>query len=194
MQGHAVLVPGWGTAPDRMRGVAQALAERGVTPHVWAYEPTGSIDDLSRRLTATMSGRDDELHLVGHSLGGLIVASAALRHLHRQVATVTTINSPWRGTWLGFTAPGRLAASLRWRSEPLARLRTELTEHLAEADGPRWLVLGVTADLGTPFTTSTGVRDPSERLARRVVHAAGHSGALSSVRVHAAVADHVSAS
>lgn len=125
---------------------------------------------------ATLGG--DQVHLVGHSLGGLAAASAVLDH-GADVASVTTINSPWRGTWVAWTAEmgETLGHELRWRSSELARLREALATHLALGDGPRWTVLGSALDLAA--TTATSLRVPGgARLETAIVPVTGHSRSL----------------
>lgn len=189
MEHRAVLCPGWGTDPSRLERIRSSLERFGVPAATWSYSPSTSVARLAERL-ADEVGRRPVLHLVGHSLGGLIVAHAALGPLAGHVASVTTVNTPWRGTWLGYTGSGALAESLRYGSEELSRLRRQLATHLADEIGPSWLAVGAAGDLGTP--PSTALRPPrGDRLARRLIGASGHSQSLANPRLVAAVAGHV---
>ena len=191
MSSRALLVPGWGTAPDRFGVLASALRERGIDARPWGYSAAGSFETLARRL-AFAAGADQDprpVHLIGHSLGGLIVTAAAIGPMTQQVASVTTINAPWRGTWLGWTAQGPLARSLRWGAPELEDLRDRLAQHLVEPEGPRWAVLASAIDLGVPATSA--LRAPSgDRLRKRLLPMTGHTP-LDAPSLLDAVVDHV---
>jgi pimeloyl-ACP methyl ester carboxylesterase len=183
-----LLLPGWGTHPERLGPLAERVRAAGRSTRLVSYTPDGTIDALARRVRDLAP--DGPLHLVGHSLGGLVVAAAALRHLTGRVRTVTTVNAPWRGTWVAYTGDTTLTRELRWGAPALDALRDELAAHLADEDGPRWLVLGMAGDLATPATTSLTVpRGP--RLERRLLPLAGHSQSLLAPRLHDVVAAHV---
>lgn len=192
-----LLVPGWGTPPTRLEPMSDALSRAGAVARVWSYTPEGAIEELVDQFaTAARAVRDlhapaDRLHLVGHSLGGLVVAATALRELRSDVATVTTVNTPWRGTWASRTGSGPLSRSLRRGSINLSGLRDELAADLARHTGPRWLFLAAAGDLTAPPTTSLAGPPACERLQRRVVAAAGHSVSLTSDRVIDAVRAHL---
>lgn len=193
-----LLLPGWGTPPARMEPLSHTLSGAGAIPRVWSYTPEGAFDELVSQVSdvarsfANLHEPDDRLHLVGHSLGGLAVSAAALRDLDGRVTTVTTINSPWRGTWVSYTGSGPLARALRWGSPDLGTLRDELTRHLEERDGPRWLLVSAAGDLATPATTALGVPlGSSGRMQRRLVRSAGHTTSLSTERLLHVVVDHV---
>lgn len=187
----ALALPGWGTSTERMLPICAGLADEGIDARPWDYEPRGSIRSLGAQLAAAAAAADDPVHLVGHSLGGLVAASAVLHH-GAPVATVTTVNSPWRGTWAAWTAhPGDpLGQELRWGSAALEDLRAALRHHLRHDDGPSWSVLSAAGDLAVPITGSTRVPD-GERLSTRIVAVTGHSVSLLHERMVDAVADGV---
>lgn len=192
-----LLVPGWGTPATRLEPMSDALSRAGAVARVWSYTPEGAIEELveqfatTARATRDLHAADDRLHLVGHSLGGLVVAATALRELRGDVATVTTVNTPWRGTWASRTGSGPLSRSLRRGSIRLSGLRDELAADLERPVGPRWLLLAAAGDLTAPPTTSLAGPPSSARLQRRVVAAAGHSVCLTSDRVIDAVRAHL---
>lgn len=192
-----LLVPGWGTPPTRLEPMSEALSRAGAVARVWSYTPEGAFEELVEQFATTaramrdLHGPDDRLHLVGHSLGGLVVAATALRALQGDITTVTTINTPWRGTWASRTGSGPLSRSLRRGSISLSGLRDELATDLRRPTGPRWLLLAAAGDLTAPVTTSLAGPASSERLARRVVAATGHSLSLTSDRLIDAVLAHV---
>lgn len=187
----ALLLPGWGTDPARMEPLALALRTRGVDARTHHYRPVGTLPSVAAPLVETITRtRASRVHLIGHSLGGLLVAVAGLQAPAR-IATVTTINTPWRGTWVAWTGEGPLATALKWGSADLVELRDRLARHTRDPDGPSWLLLSVLGDLATPATTAlrSGSRGP--RITRRVIGTTGHSNSLASPRLHAAVATHV---
>lgn len=187
----ALLVPGWGTSPARLEPMSEALRAADVQADVWTYSPSGSIDAIARRLAQDVGRGRGHLHLVGHSLGGLVTTAAALGPLHGQVTSVTTVNAPFRGTWVSYTGSGPLATSLRWGSPVLERLRDDLVAHLDDEDGPSWRLLSALGDLASPATTTLTIRARSERIERRLVAAGGHSLSLMSERLIDEVVDHV---
>ena len=185
----AYALPGWGTAPSRMEPMCVALRSHGVDASPWAYDATGSIDRIGGLLAEQVAAaaQDGPVHLVGHSLGGLASASAVLDH-GADVATVTTINTPWRGTWVAWTADQdeALGPQLRWGADRLDELRAALRAHLRRPIGPRWSVVGAVLDLAT--TPATSVRVPTGgRLETSLVPVAGHSISL----LHRRMIDHV---
>lgn len=192
-----LLLPGWGTTPERMEPLVRALEDAGCVARVWSYTPEGSFDELTAHVaTVVRSMRDlhepgDRLHLVGHSLGGVAAAATALREMAGEITSVTTINTPWRGTWVSSSGTGPLTRALRRGSPELAALRDELQADLEREDGPRWLLLSALGDLATPATTALAGPPPSPRLERRAVAAAGHSSSLGSQRVVDSVLAHV---
>lgn len=186
-----LLLAGWGTDPRRLAPLTAALDERDLPARLWPYHPTGTIASLAEQLRDIVQRVGDRpVHLVGHSFGGILSAAAALADSSR-VASVTTINTPWRGTWVSYTGSSRLADALRWRSEELAALRHDLRAHLREPDGPSWLLVSVLGDLATPATTSLRAGGRARRLRRAVVPANGHSISLLLPRLHGVVVDHV---
>lgn len=196
MADAALLLAGWGTHPERLQPIADRLVAAGIEAEVWPYAASGSVTRIARGLVGATAGRlghGARIHLIGHSLGGLVVADAALRHLDDElVASVTTINSPWRGTWVAYTGNDGLARDIAWGASALSDLRADLTGHLERERGPRWLVLGAAFDLATP--PSTSIRVPrAPRLERALVPVAGHSQSLDAPRLIDRVVAHVAA-
>jgi pimeloyl-ACP methyl ester carboxylesterase len=108
------------------------------------------------------------VHLIGHSLGGLIVrcALAASGALSSQTATAVTIASPHRGAYLARIAPGRCARIMHPGSRSC----------LPEADAPRpvrWLAYYSDADRVVP-PASARLDDPHYDAANLLIPGCGH--------------------
>lgn len=189
----ALTLPGWGTSPARLGPLLDRLRGQGVDARPFEYRATGSITRIGATLATAVGELREQgpVHLVGHSLGGLAAASAVLDH-GADVASVTTVNTPWRGTWAAWTADDHepLGHDLRWGAEALTRLRDRLGAHLRRPDGPRWAVVAAAIDLAAPLTTS--LRTPGgPRLARSVVPVHGHSLSLLNDRMVDALVESV---
>jgi pimeloyl-ACP methyl ester carboxylesterase len=105
--GHApvVLVHGYGATPDCWKPLTRRLQVDGFDRvYAFSYNPfTGGLPELGQALadgvTAMMErSGSDTVHLVGHSLGGLLVRLATeWLGLWSQAATVVTIATPHHG-------------------------------------------------------------------------------------------------
>ncbi len=191
----ALLLAGWGTDLRRLQPLAAHLTATGYEARVWVYRPAGSIEGLAAQLRDGVEHlhHDGPVHLVGHSFGGVLAAAAALQ-APGAVRSVTTINMPWRGTWVSYTGASRLANALRWGSPDLAALRAELARHAAAPGGPSWLLLAALGDLATPLTTSLRAGAHSPRIRRQLLALRGHSLSLLEPRLHRTVAAHLARS
>jgi len=88
-----------------MRGAAMAVLQRRLAPqgfefHSFTYRSiTSSLADCTTALTeyvARVPG--DTVHLVGHSLGGVLICSMLQRQLPARVGRVVCLGSPLRGS------------------------------------------------------------------------------------------------
>ena len=127
----------------------------------------------------------DRVHVVGHSLGGLI----ARYHVQRQdgdrsIESLVTLGTPHQGTVLAFLMPTRLGRQLR----PGSSIMQELSE---PAPGCRTAITAIYSDLDqVVLPTASGRCDHPDLVARNVlVHGVGHL----SLPVHPAVARAVTA-
>ena len=101
------------------------------------------VDESRRALHATGAGK---VHLVGHSLGGLVVREAVQRRgLAGLTGTAVTIATPHGGTWLARFGLGPCARQMRPGSDFLNELGGA-----ALSAGPRWVVLHGGADRVVP--------------------------------------------
>ncbi|WNG54215.1 hypothetical protein F0U59_04995 [Archangium gephyra] len=142
MQNHIVLVPGFGgfQALGSLRyyhGVTQALGFTPLVVHYFPNLPTASVQTRARQLRRWLGelqergviGREDRIHFVGHSTGGLDVRQLLMDYrkdeethgdsedVLGQIRTVQFISTPQHGTNLahrlrGFRIPSRIARLL----------------------------------------------------------------------------------
>ena len=169
--------------------VAQTLRARGTPVETFTYAPFGaSVEQIANRLVLevhrmlSQTGAD-KVHLVGHSLGGVVIAQAIMDdRLEGLVDTICTLASPFGGSpWAKLAPLGGIARALR-KDSPLLR-------RLACAPAPagvRWLTFTAALDFVVP-----GVRSvPAHGLAETIrVGDAGHLGMLLSRQVAERIAD-----
>src|SRR5690606_37998574 len=97
-----MLLPGFGTHPLRMRYMAEQLERMGHIVKRWGLGfnlgPTEeNFAALERRIGQIHERYDQDVVLVGWSLGGVFARELAKRH-PRHVAKVITLGSPFSGT------------------------------------------------------------------------------------------------
>ena len=125
-----LLVHGFAGTTSSLALVAHALNARGMTVEAMSYPPLGtSVKQLAERLVAEverilLATGADKVHLVGHSLGGVVIAQAiADRRLDGRVDTVITLGSPFGGSpWAGVLPFVEIVRALRAGSPLLRRL------------------------------------------------------------------------
>jgi triacylglycerol lipase len=173
-----VLVHGFAATSTSWFALRRALHAAGRTVVSFDYPPwASSVDELADRFAETVEDvlaatGASKVHLVGHSLGGVIIAVAMTRdRLAEHVDLVVTIGSPFGGSpWAGMLPLAPLVRALRPGSALLRRL--------AAAPAParvRWLAFAATHDPIVPAHCAV----PANRQATRVtIDAAGHSGML----------------
>jgi triacylglycerol lipase len=178
-----LLVHGFCGTKSSWSFVARALRARGVTVNAITYTPFGtSVEQLADRLVAdvervlSQTGAD-KVHLVGHSLGGVVIAQAiASGRLNGRVDTVVTLAAPFGGSpWANLLPFGEIVQALR-EGSPLLR-------GLASApapDGVRWLAFTARLDMIVPGLRSVPTHAQAETIA---VGGVGHLSMLLSRRV-----------
>lgn len=97
---HVVLVHGLWMHGMAMQVMAHLLGRRGYRVHRVSYDflrrsPAESADKLAGEIAAL---GPDPVHLVGHSLGGIVILHLLDRHPESAVASCVLIGSPVRGS------------------------------------------------------------------------------------------------
>jgi hypothetical protein len=168
---------------DLERALAQTVPALGFA--AWDYAARGHFDDLARRLAAWAASSVGELHVVAHSVGG-ILARLWLQELggRERAGSLTTLSTPHHGL---ARLPGAgllpLVRELGVGSPLLARL--ESSAHVL-ADLPCLSIVSTRDHFVRPWQ---GAAFGTARLV--TTDDVGHVGVLFSPAVHALVAAHV---
>jgi triacylglycerol lipase len=178
-----LLVHGFGGSKSHWSLVAQALSAQGLTVDAISYAPLGtSVEQLADQLVTnveTILARTaaEKVHLVGHSLGGVIVAQAlADPRLNGRVDTVVTLGSPFGGSpWAALLPFFEIVRALRLGSPLLRRLASAPLP-----DGVRWLSVTAALDVIVPGLRSVPFHAQVETI---TVNDVGHLGMLMSRQV-----------
>ncbi len=188
---HGLWLGGWA-----MQGLRLRLSRRGYAVHTLDYRSMAqSLDEHARRLAARIAGlREPVIHLVGHSLGGLVILRHLRIHGDQRIGRIVLLGTPVRACMaalrFGNLAAGeRLLGSSRdiWRSLP-DDYRPQC--ELGVIAGSRPWGLGRLV-LRLPGTNDGVVRLEETEVAGmrdRIVLPVSHSGMLASARVAREVA------
>jgi pimeloyl-ACP methyl ester carboxylesterase len=170
-----LLVHGFGATERAWTPLRRALAEAGfghivsLNYNSVAMDPVAVSAELTHQALRALAGTAARrVHLVGHSLGGLIVRRAltASAELSSQTGSAVTIASPHAGAHLARIAPGRCARIMR------PRLRQ--TEPEADAPRPaRWLAYYSDGDRIVP-PASARLDDPRYGADNLLIPGCGH--------------------
>ena len=179
-----LLVHGYAATGAVWTPLRRALAEAGfghivsLTYNSFAADPVAVSAELTRQaLRAIAATGAPRVHLVGHSLGGLIVryAVAASAALGSQTSTAVTIASPHRGVWMARIAPGRCA-----------RIMHRGARSAPPEPGPpgpaRWLAYYSDGDRVVP-AASARLDDPDYNAANLLIPGCGHLTICRDVRL-----------
>jgi pimeloyl-ACP methyl ester carboxylesterase len=175
-----VLVHGYGGSPAAWSPLVRELRRAGFTDvHTPAYNAlTTSLEDIARRLVvrcraAMDTAGADHLHLVGHSLGGIVVRYAVHRlGLAEHVGTAVTVAAPHRGTRVASLGWGGAARALRPGSPVLADL-----ERPGDRGRVRWVAYWSDRDL-VVCPDSARLEEDGARAVNVAVPDVGHLGVL----------------
>jgi pimeloyl-ACP methyl ester carboxylesterase len=183
---HGLWMGGW-----TMQGLRLLLARRGYAAHTFDYRSvTHGLDEHARLLAARVAQLGQPaVHLVGHSLGGLVILRYLRNYGEQRVRRIVLMGTPVRACMAGLrfenTALGeRLLGTSReiWRSLP-ADYRPQC--ELGVIAGSRPWGLGRLA-MRLPGTNDGVVRldeTEVEGMRDRMVLPVSHSGMLVSARV-----------
>ncbi len=188
---HGMWMGGWA-----MQGLRLALVQRGYAAYGFGYRSTAhSLDEHARRLAARIAELPEPvIHLVGHSLGGLVILRCLRNYGERRVGRIVLLGTPARGC----IAARRLEdmAAGEW----LLGASRDIWRSLPELFRPR-CELGVIAgcrpwEMGRLVLHIPGTKDGVVRIEEtevpgmrdRVVLPVSHSGMLLSARVARQVA------
>jgi triacylglycerol lipase len=184
-----LLVHGLGGGTSGWFALADALRARGLTVAVISYRRFGtSVEQVAERLADEVARLRAEtgaekVHLVGHSLGGVVIAQAfAGGFLAGQVDTVVTVASPFGGSpWARLVPLGATVRALRDGSPLLRRLALAPVP-----DGVRWLAITATSDMIVPGRRSVPAQAQVQTLA---IDGVGHIGVLLNPQVVSSIVD-----
>lgn len=100
---QVVLLHGLYTSPCIMRSIGRRLAAQGFAVHYFAYRSTRQrvshhAERLAQCVAALRSGSHPPLHLLGHSLGGLVVRQFAASWPELLNGRCLTLGTPHQGS------------------------------------------------------------------------------------------------
>jgi len=191
MTSEVILVPGLWVPAAAMALIAARLARRGYVTRSFAYRGRAPLEANIERLARYIDGRT--VHLVGHSLGGVLVYDMLARHAEMPSGNVVLLGAPVRGCYagrrLGSRTLGRWmlgACAARWEKR---EARWQRAERLGVIAGT--LPLGLGRALGALPGDNDGVvcvdETMVEGMSDRALVPAGHSMLAVSGRVSALV-------
>lgn len=169
-----LLVHGLGGSTSGWIALVGALSALGVTVATVGYQPFGtSVERLAERLADRVADLlaatgADKVHLVGHSLGGVLIAQAlADGLLADQIDTIVTIATPFGGSpWAQLIPFGAIVKALRSGSPVLSRLALA-----SVPEGVQWLAITAGSDRIVPGRRSV----PTQATVRTLsVQGVGH--------------------
>jgi pimeloyl-ACP methyl ester carboxylesterase len=191
-----ILVHGLWTGGWAMQGLRLLIARRGYAAYAFNYRSMAQgLEEHARRLAARIAAlREPVIHLVGHSLGGLVILRYLRMHGEQRIARVVLLGTPVRACTAGLRLDA-LAAG-----ERLLGASRDIWRGLPDDYRPR-CDLGVIAGsrpwgLGHLFMRLPGTNDGVVRLEEtevagmrdRIVLPVSHTGMLASPRVAREVA------
>jgi len=188
---HGLWLGGW-----VMQGLRLRLTRRGYAAYTFSYPSVAqSLDEHAQRLAARIGElQEPVIHLVGHSLGGLVILRCLRNHGEQRIGRIVLIGTPVRAC-----LAGRRLENLAGGKRLLGASR-DIWRSLPETFRPR-CELGVIAGsrpwgLGRMLMRLPGTNDGVVRLEEteaagmraRVVLPLSHSGMLVSAHVAREVA------
>lgn len=188
--GSVILVHGlWGTDWG-LRCLGRRLGRAGLNVRYYRYPSwKGRLDDVARGLGELVERTEGEtVHLVGHSLGGIVIAKMLEAAPSPRVGLVALLGSPIQGSDLVKTLSGSRLG--RWIIGPVAREGIVENRPPAPSAGELLVVagtlpLGVGLLFGLPRPHDGWIRIPETCVegARTIRSRAWHFGLLFSRKV-----------
>ena len=176
-----ILVHGYGHNASAWVMLRAALKNAGFTSiHTMNYNPwTHDVPKIAKKLSERvelvreLTGAD-KVHLVGHSLGG-IVCRWYVQEMggDKRVGTAITLASPHNGTLAAFAGPGRTARELRPDSWVIRRLNYD-----AVPSDVRWVAFYGDSDALIQPMRSGCLDAPALNARNILVPGMGHLGML----------------
>jgi pimeloyl-ACP methyl ester carboxylesterase len=190
-----LLLHGFGHNRSGWIPLNQRLAAAGFTSvHTWNYDPwRHDVPELAEMLADRVElmrgvAGADRIHLVGHSLGGILLRWY-VQELggDARVSTAVTVASPHDGTRLAQFIPGR-----RGRVATQLAPDSWLVRRLARGARPspvRWFAFYSNLDFFVQPNSSAMIAAPALRATNVLVKDVGHLSIMSSARVANGIVD-----
>ena len=98
---HVVVLHGWGLSSFATRFWCRRLGQAGYVPSPFAYRSlTRSLDHNVAQLAAHVQALpgDGVVHLVGHSMGGIVIMQCLAHHVFARLGRVVMVGTPFQGS------------------------------------------------------------------------------------------------
>jgi pimeloyl-ACP methyl ester carboxylesterase len=99
--GHVLVLHGWGLSGFAMRGWCRRLRRSGFAASAYSYPSlSATLDENAQALAvsfASLPGRG-RIHLVGHSMGGILILHTLARHRLERLGRVVLVGTPFQGS------------------------------------------------------------------------------------------------
>lgn len=104
---RAVILDGWLGNGRRFEGLRRRLEGAGMRASIWLYNNTGrrELGEVAEALAVELGEGEVPVHVVGYSMGGLVVREALRQRPELPVASATFIHVPHGGTQLARVLP-----------------------------------------------------------------------------------------
>lgn len=115
---------------SRWEGLRQRVDREVGACRIWRYDTSGfvSIEKLSARLVAELRCLDTDFHLIGYSMGGIVIREALRQAPELRLKKTVLLHSPHGGTHMAHLLPLPAVKEMRPGSAFLRRLdKTEWT-------------------------------------------------------------------
>lgn len=142
-----VVVHGWMSNRLDMWLYCRRLRQIGYEVVNWRYRsPKGSIDDHANSLTLFLdklesTTKRSQLHLAGHSMGGIVIRRALLNVVPDKLSRVVMLASPNGGSFMA----RRLSRWLNWFSPTLTEISDEPDSYVNQMDFLSDIEVGIVA-------------------------------------------------